>query len=1129
MAQVKAEGRERKKGSFPKKHPFLWKSMEMDERTEGESPGEDENGQDNEAFSDQPFPSPAQQNNRNHHMPHPQQQQHPKRGRRMQRREEQTINRHRKLSRAIRLKDGDTVRALVMEYTNVEGDNGKYNLGAALFVAVKTGDLSCVRPILDKVSDIRYADSDGNTALHVACAQGSADIVEKLLEKKVDVSRENKQKMRPLTLATQGSHTDVVRAILTHRVPKPEDIDDALTLAAAKGHCQIVKVLMESGFGTSKGINSAMVNTAEHGHPECLELLLAHPGIDLNFRSNQKTALHKCILRSGDMRCLQLLLDRGADPNVQDSLGATPTYYMVFRDGERNDEGLELLIKHHADVDIGIKDKDLKPLHAAAGLQDPRCLQILLDQYGDDGVNAKTSEGRNCLHCAAMEGRVENVRVILSEPLFRIDDKDEKGNTALHLAAYEGHADIVKELLAKSAIWTEANVDGNTPIHLAAQSTDLEVLRLLFDRARNSGAAEAVNHGIDFTDQGAEEYHDPSSGSGIIQALLRAANNEGETPVHLAAKSGGGDAVHFLVEHGGSITTRDASGRTPMSIMIQKTPGIITRLLDRGIQSRNDPDSKLLEVHFDFSIFRVEEDANQESHTHFWDFGRPASKASSVARTLRTDTDNVKEFVDGGRSDFLDHPLCLIFTMMKWYRYRRIWLLQLVLYVLFVLSLTSYECIFYGYLTYEALGNGSGLKCELNDTEFDEKSVACTFYDVSLVFLYIFTILILIQEIMQIGFIKARYFLQWENYLQLGLMVLVILTSPYPSASESYHVFQHHLSAIIVLFAWIQLMIIIGRSPVLGIYITLFRKMAKIFIKFILIYIWVIVGSSLSFFILFRGASGFDNDYNPFDNPLKSFAKSMIMLTGEFDYVSSFSAEILYPYTTHILYLAFVLLVSLILGNLLVALAVNDLNKIQKEADVKKVANMLELISYIEYLIPYKRLLFLPTEQDPEFVKMLPNDPETHTKVFIRFRSRFRLPTMSSEKAMTVDPETRTKIQGIVKARRKKQERRISRGYLYPHESVRLKRLSFVTGPTPDQDGAKRNSRYVSQLNPIAEDQPDGATTRASFSTGAVDVDRRLNALELGMERCLARLDELLRISYTKNWGSIESLSSSIA
>ena len=70
--------------------------------------------------------------------------------------------------------------------------------------------------------------------------------------------------------------------------------------------------------------------------------------------------------------------------------------------------------------------------------------------------------------------------------------------------------------------------------------------------------------------------------------------------------------------------------------------------------------------------------------------------------------------------------------------------------------------------------------------------------------------------------------------------------------SETYHNFQHHVAATSVVLSWSLILNTVGRSPGIGLYITMFQKVAMIFFRLILIYFWLILGSALGFYILFR-------------------------------------------------------------------------------------------------------------------------------------------------------------------------------------------------------------------------------------------------------------------------------------
>ncbi len=111
---------------------------------------------------------------------------------------------------------------------------------------------------------------------------------------------------------------------------------------------------------------------------------------------------------------------------------------------------------------------------------------------------------------------------------------------------------------------------------------------------------------------------------------------------------------------------------------------------------------------------------------------------------------------------------------------------------------------------------------------------------------------------LQINLYRMSYFTDLENYFQWTTFLFALLTSPYPFASAEFHQAQRHMSAYCVIIAWAQLTLCIGRSPGLGMYISILHKMFFVFMRFLFIYIWVILGSSLALFILFVGVSHSD-------------------------------------------------------------------------------------------------------------------------------------------------------------------------------------------------------------------------------------------------------------------------------
>jgi len=84
------------------------------------------------------------------------------------------------------------------------------------------------------------------------------------------------------------------------------------------------------------------------------------------------------------------------------------------------------------------------------------------------------------------------------------------------------------------------------------------------------------------------------------------------------------------------------------------------------------------------------------------------------------------------------------------------------------------------------------------------------------------------------------------------------------------------------------------------------------------------VAFGLSFAVLF-------NDYPAFENITWTFLKSITMMSGELEFEDIFYGNyaVKFPVTAHIIFLSFVLLVTVILTNLMVGLAVSDIQGMQ--------------------------------------------------------------------------------------------------------------------------------------------------------------------------------------------------------
>ena len=132
--------------------------------------------------------------------------------------------------------------------------------------------------------------------------------------------------------------------------------------------------------------------------------------------------------------------------------------------------------------------------------------------------------------------------------------------------------------------------------------------------------------------------------------------------------------------------------------------------------------------------------------------------------------------------------------------------------------------------------------------------------------------------------------------------------------------------------------------------ISYFRTVAYGVINFLIAYVFLIVGFAVAFMILFPNPEH-GTVYTIFPNALINMC---IMMLGEIDYADLIQKE-LFPVTVHLFIILFLFLVSIILMNLLVGLAVSDIQGLSKSAKINQLQQQVDLINYME------NWLFSPT------------------------------------------------------------------------------------------------------------------------------------------------------------------------
>lgn len=113
------------------------------------------------------------------------------------------------------------------------------------------------------------------------------------------------------------------------------------------------------------------------------------------------------------------------------------------------------------------------------------------------------------------------------------------------------------------------------------------------------------------------------------------------------------------------------------------------------------------------------------------------------------------------------------------------------------------------------------------------------------------------------------------------------------------------------------------------------------------------IGFALSFSIQFHS-------YEQFTDPWRALVKTTVMMMGEFEYADLFTdnneAPRRLPATSRVIFLLFIILASIVLMNLMVGLAVSDIQGLQEEGHVRRLEKQAEFLRQLEKVISFKAI-----------------------------------------------------------------------------------------------------------------------------------------------------------------------------
>ncbi|XP_049829369.1 protein phosphatase 1 regulatory subunit 12A isoform X19 [Schistocerca gregaria] len=278
----------------------------------------------------------------------------------------------------------------------------QFSAGCVFLAACAAGDKEEVLRLLQKGADIDTANVDGLTALHQACIDDNLDMVEFLVEHGADVNRGDNEGWTPLHATASCGFISIAKYLIEHGGNVAAVNNDA-ELPVDIAESDEMEEMLQQNI-EAKGIDCDEARNEE----ERMMLEDAKAWLNSGFFDDEphpKTgarALHVAAAK-GYIKVMRVLLQGGADVNVQDFDGWTPLHAAAHW-GQK--EACEMLVENFCDMEMknyvgqtafDIADPDMIPVleelqkRQAAMQRDHAANNAILQKKGTNNSKRRSS------------------------------------------------------------------------------------------------------------------------------------------------------------------------------------------------------------------------------------------------------------------------------------------------------------------------------------------------------------------------------------------------------------------------------------------------------------------------------------------------------------------------------------------------------------------------------------------------------------------------------------------------------------------------------------------------------------------------------------------------------------------
>nr|XP_033333797.1 transient receptor potential cation channel protein painless-like [Megalopta genalis] len=524
-------------------------------------------------------------------------------------------------------------------------------------------------------------------------------------------------------------------------------------------------------------------------------VLLENPMDNLNQQATSQNDLHVAVSKN-DLISAELLLKKGASPNVVNSNGLTPLH-------------MAAMMKHRAMVELIFDNAAHAPnLDSCRDYNKETTRDVLKRLLPDLMYQLIANDEKGFLEC--LKKTSNNVEI--------------DAGKLIAMATRRNFENAIAELLKRRP--DDCNLEKATTI--AVQKNSPHILRLLLNNFADMNV-EAANRllftvCIDLGIPGSGGSQDTLNRLECLRLILegdkvnvRCTDKKGNTPLHYAARADSREAVTMLLAKGSYIGHTNAYGTPAVADISAST---LSQYFDNSIQAKREQTNGCI-IEFDYKCLNPYD--------------------PNLIRQ-KPEMDPFKYIAGNtGLKHLLKHPLLSSFIYLKWQRIR------IILRASFAFHLLHYVLLNVYIIGAARMRTFSKYNDQTDEAVLVAPAAVDTFRMLATVILAIFAF----WKLLHVVTWPRCFVSNFRNWTELLLVILEFLVL--------YDVGPVSMAASVTLLSAWHLVVMMGQYSWLSTDIEILKTVSWNFLRFLAVYALLILAFAVAFFVLFHQNRNFVN------------------------------------------------------------------------------------------------------------------------------------------------------------------------------------------------------------------------------------------------------------------------------